>query len=56
MDEEGKTHTINGFFTLDEEKFNRLNDKKKLDLCKKGATPLITAHLISLSNIRRLGM
>ncbi|NCB53390.1 MAG: hypothetical protein EOM49_00380 [Epsilonproteobacteria bacterium] len=56
MDEEGKTHTINGFLTLDEEKFNRLNDKKKLDMCKKGATPLITAHLISLSNIRRLGM
>lgn len=56
VDEEGKSHTINGFYTVDEEKLNRLNERKKLDICKKGATPFITAHLISLSNIRRLGL
>ncbi|AHJ13463.1 SapC family protein [Sulfurospirillum multivorans] len=56
LDEEGKTHTINGFFTLNEEKLNHLSEKKKLDICKKGATPFMTAHLISLSNIRRLGL
>ncbi|NCD11629.1 MAG: hypothetical protein EOL93_03690 [Epsilonproteobacteria bacterium] len=56
LDEEGKSHTINGFFTLNEEKLNHLSEKKKLDICKKGAMPFITAHLISLSNIRRLGL
>jgi len=56
LDEEGKTHTLNGFFTINEEKLNHLSEKKKLDMCKKGATPFMTAHLISLSNIRRLGL
>lgn len=56
LDEEGKAHTINGFFTLNEEKMAHLSEKKKLDIYKKGATPFMTAHLISLSNIRRLGL
>ncbi|ARU49196.1 SapC family protein [Sulfurospirillum diekertiae] len=56
LDEEGKTHTINGFFTINEEKLSHLSEKKQLDICKKGATPFMTAHLISLSNIRRLGL
>ncbi len=56
LDEEGKTHTINGFFTINEEKLGHLSEKKKLDIYKKGATPFMTAHLISLSNIRRLGL
>ena len=56
LDDEGKTHTINGFFTINEEKLSHLSEKKHLDICKKGATPFITAHLISLSNIRRLGL
>jgi len=56
LDEEGKSHTINGFFTINEEKLNHLSEKKKLDIYKKGATPFMTAHLISLSNIRRLGL
>jgi SapC len=55
VDAEGDTHTINGFFTVNEEKLNHLSDKKKQDICKKGAIPLITAHLISLGNIRRMG-
>jgi len=55
VDDEGKSHTINGFFTINEEKMAHLSEKKKLDIYKKGATPFMTAHLISLSNIRRLG-
>lgn len=56
VDREGNTHVINGFFTVNEEKLTHLSDKKKADICKKGATPLITAHLISLGNIRRIGL
>ena len=55
-DENGKVHTINGFFILNEEKFNHLSEAKKLEIFNKGAIPLISAHLISLSNIRRLGL
>jgi hypothetical protein len=56
VDTEGNTHTINGFFTVNEEKMTHLSDKKKAEICKKGAIPLITAHLISLGNIRRMGV
>jgi len=56
LDEKAQKHTINGFFTVNEEKLNHLSEKKKLDIYKKGTTPFITAHLISLSNIRRLGL
>ncbi len=55
-DEKGQTHTLNGFFTINEEKMNHLGEAKKLDIFKKGAIPLITAHLISLNNIKRLGL
>ena len=56
VDETGQTHTVNGFFTLNEEKMKHLSEAKKLDIFKKGAIPLITAHLISLNNIKRLGL
>lgn len=55
VDKDGNTHSINGFFTVNEEKLRHLSDKKKTDICKKDAFPLITAHLISLGNIRRMG-
>jgi SapC len=51
---DGNTHVINGFFTVNEQKLAALSDKKRSDICKKGAIPLITAHLISLGNIQRL--
>jgi len=54
VDKDGNTHVINGFFTINEEKMTHLSDKKKADICKKGAFPLITAHLISLGNIKRM--
>lgn len=51
-----ETITINGFFVVNEDKLKNLNEKKKGDLCKRGAIPLITAHLISLSNIKKLSL
>lgn len=46
---------LNGFFVINEEKLKHLSKKKKDDICAKNAYSLITAHLISLSNIQKLG-
>jgi len=54
VSKEGETHAVNGLFVVSEQKLGALSDKKKAELCKKGAIPLITAHLISLGNIHRL--
>lgn len=51
-----KSHQVNGFYIVNEEKLNHLSKKKKEDICDKNAYPLITAHLISLSNIQRMGI
>jgi hypothetical protein len=51
-----KSYQINGFYTINEEKLQHLSKKKKQDICDKDAYPLITAHLISLSNVQRMGM
>lgn len=51
----GETFTLNGFFVVNEEKLRHLSKKKKEEICTKNAIPLITAHLISLSNIQRIG-
>jgi hypothetical protein len=40
---------------VNEEKLRHLSKKKKDDICEKNAYSLITAHLISLSNIQKLG-
>ena len=53
---EGKNYNINGFFVVNEEKLKHLSKKKKDAICEKNATPLITAHLISLSNIQKIGL
>ena len=47
--------TLNGFFIVNEEKLKHLSKKKKEEICEKNAYALITAHLISLSNIQKLG-
>jgi hypothetical protein len=52
---DGKNYTINGFYVVNEEKLKHLSKKKKDAICLKNATPLITAHLISLSNIQKIG-
>ena len=48
-------YNLNGFFIVNEEKLRHLSKKKKEDICEKNAYALITAHLISLSNIQKLG-
>lgn len=45
---------INGFYIVNEEKLKHLSKKRKEELCNKDLFPLITAHLISLSNIEKL--
>ncbi|HZF70820.1 SapC family protein [Sulfuricurvum sp.] len=50
------SYQINGFYIVNEEKLNHLSKKKKQDICDQNAFPLITAHLISLSNVQRMGI
>jgi hypothetical protein len=45
---------INGFYIVNEIKLKHLSKKRKEELCNKDLMPLITAHLISLSNIEKL--
>ena len=47
--------SLSGFYVVNEEKLKHLSKKKKDDICAKNAYALITAHLISLSNIQKLG-
>lgn len=49
-----KQFNINGFYVVNEEKLKHLSKKRKEELCEKDMIPLITAHLISLSNIQKL--
>lgn len=51
-----KNYQLNGFYVINEEKLHHLSKKKKQEICDQNAYPLITAHLISLSNVQRLGM
>lgn len=56
MTPEQKSYQINGFYIVNEEKLHHLSKKKKQEICDQNAYPLITAHLISLSNIQRMGI
>ncbi|MFA6144986.1 MAG: SapC family protein [Sulfurimonas sp.] len=56
MTPDQKSYQINGFYVVNEEKLQHLSKKKKQDICDQNAYPLITAHLISLSNIQRMGI
>lgn len=46
-------YNVNGFYVVNEEKLKHLSKKRKEALFNKNVIPLITAHLISLSNIQR---
>lgn len=52
--EKDEKYNLNGFFIVNEEKLKHLSKKKKEEICEKNAYALITAHLISLSNIQKL--
>lgn len=56
MTPDQKSYQINGFYIVNEEKLHHLSKKKKQEICDQNAYPLITAHLISLSNIQRMGV
>lgn len=45
---------LGGFFIVNEEKLKKLEKSKKELICEKNLSPLITAHLISLSNMQKL--
>lgn len=47
--------SLSGFYVVNEEKLKHLSKKKKDDICAKNAYALISAHLISLSNIHKIG-
>lgn len=49
-------YNISGCFVINEEKLQHLSKKKKDELCSDNKMALITAHLISLSNVQRLGL
>lgn len=52
----GEKFSISGFYIVNEEKLQHLSKKKKQEICDNNAYPLITAHLISLSNVQRLSL
>lgn len=54
--ENNEQFNINGFYVINEEKLKHLSKKRKEEICSKDMMPLITAHLISLSNIQRLSV
>ncbi|NVJ98008.1 MAG: SapC family protein [Alphaproteobacteria bacterium] len=52
----GDKINLNGIYAIDEVKLNTLPDDKFSDLRQRGFLPAIYAHLISLNQIRRLGL
>jgi len=51
---DGRTFTVNGLLVVDEQKLLQLPDAAALALLRSGEMHLITAHLLSLSNIQLL--
>jgi hypothetical protein len=51
---DGRTHTIDGFLTVDEARMKELPDEVILDLYRSGMLSVIHAHWVSLGNMRRL--
>lgn len=54
IEKDKEKFNINGFFVVNEEKLKNLSKKRKEEICNKNVSSLITAHLISLSNIQKL--
>lgn len=51
---DGSKHTVDGFLTVDENKFKEMKDELVLELHKSGLLALIQMHWVSLGNMRRL--
>jgi len=55
VENNGRKHTLDGLWVVDEAKLNALDDEKMLALVRSGELGLIYAHLLSLNNVARLG-
>ncbi len=51
---DGRTHTVDGFLTVDEARMKELPDAVILDLYRSGMLSVIHAHWVSLGNMRSL--
>jgi hypothetical protein len=51
---DGTTMSVDGFFTVDEEKLHKLPDAVVLELHRNGMMMLLQVHLLSLNNLRHL--
>lgn len=51
---DGRKHSVDGFFAVDQERAGAMTDAQALDLHKTGVMGLIHAHWISLGNMRSL--
>lgn len=51
---DGKPMTVDGFLGVDEERLAKLSDAEMLELARSGLLGLLSAHQISLTNMRRL--
>ena len=51
---DGKQETLQGLYTVDEQKLRDLTDAQVLELFRNGYLALIHAHLLSMQNVQRL--
>ena len=51
---DGRKHSVDGFFTIDQERVQALDDAAALELHKSGLLAVIHAHWVSLGNMRAL--
>jgi hypothetical protein len=51
---DGKNFAVEGFLTVDEDKYRALPDAAVLELHRSGALALLNSHMVSLRNMRRL--
>lgn len=52
----GGTYRLEGFFVVDREKLEALDDTVTMELVRSGAMRLIEAHLLSLRNVERMAV
>jgi hypothetical protein len=52
---DGRSFGVSGLLVVDEKKLMELPDNVVLEMFRKGEMHLVTAHLLSLSNMQRLG-
>ena len=51
---DGRSHSVDGFLTVEQDRVGALSDAQALELHKSGAMGLIQAHWISMGNMRML--